>query len=150
MAAVKPDKDVAFWRFSRGSIRHWAYERELLRNRTGGTPLFHFAAGAGLAIGCAFSGASNRRFRGNDNTNGGKTEPLMAGRIPQAFLDDLLDRVDIVEVVDRRVKLKKSGKNYSARCPFHEEKKRPLSVSARTNSSTTALAAAPGVTPSAS
>lgn len=46
----------------------------------------------------------------------------MAGRIPQKFLDDLLDRVDIVEVVDRRVKLKKAGKNYSARCPFHEEK----------------------------
>ncbi len=46
----------------------------------------------------------------------------MAGRITQKFLDDLLDRVDIVEVVDRRVKLKKAGKNYSARCPFHEEK----------------------------
>ena len=46
----------------------------------------------------------------------------MSGRIPQAFLDDLLDRVDIVEVIDRRVKLKKSGKNYTARCPFHEEK----------------------------
>ena len=46
----------------------------------------------------------------------------MAGRIPQQFLDDLLDRIDIVEVVDRRVKLKKTGKNYSARCPFHEEK----------------------------
>ena len=46
----------------------------------------------------------------------------MRGRIPQAFLDDLLDRVDIVEVVDRRVKLKKTGKNYSACCPFHDEK----------------------------
>jgi DNA primase len=46
----------------------------------------------------------------------------MAGRIPQQFLDDLLDRIDIVEVIDRRVKLKKTGKNYSARCPFHEEK----------------------------
>ncbi|AQA17052.1 DNA primase [Halioglobus japonicus] len=46
----------------------------------------------------------------------------MAGRIPQAFLDDLLDRVDIVDVVDRRVKLRKTGKNYSACCPFHEEK----------------------------
>ena len=45
----------------------------------------------------------------------------MAGRIPQAFLDTLLDRVDIVEVVDRRVKLKKTGKNYSARCPFHDD-----------------------------
>ncbi len=52
----------------------------------------------------------------------------MAGRIPQAFLDDLLDRTDIVEVIDRRVKLKKSGKNYSARCPFHEERSPSFSV----------------------
>ena len=46
----------------------------------------------------------------------------MAGRIPQSFLDDLLERVDLVDIVDRRVKLKKTGKNYSARCPFHDEK----------------------------
>ncbi len=52
----------------------------------------------------------------------------MAGRIPQAFLDALLDRVDIVEVIDRRVKLRKSGKNYTARCPFHEEKTPSFSV----------------------
>ncbi|MEZ5503614.1 MAG: DNA primase [Halioglobus sp.] len=52
----------------------------------------------------------------------------MPGRIPQAFLDDLLDRVDIVEVIDRRVKLKKSGKNYTARCPFHEERSPSFSV----------------------
>jgi DNA primase len=52
----------------------------------------------------------------------------MAGRIPQAFLDDLLDRVDIVEVIDRRVKLKKTGKNYSARCPFHAERSPSFSV----------------------
>jgi DNA primase len=52
----------------------------------------------------------------------------MAGRIPQTFLDDLLDRLDIVEVVDRRVKLKKTGKNYSARCPFHDEKTPSFSV----------------------
>ncbi|WP_116368303.1 DNA primase [Parahaliea mediterranea] len=52
----------------------------------------------------------------------------MAGRIPQSFLDELLDRLDIVEVVDRRVKLKKSGKNYTARCPFHEEKTPSFSV----------------------
>ena len=52
----------------------------------------------------------------------------MRGRIPQAFLDDLLDRIDIVDVVDRRVKLKKTGKNYSARCPFHEEKTPSFSV----------------------
>ena len=52
----------------------------------------------------------------------------MAGRIPQAFIDDLLDRADIVDVIDRRVKLKKTGKNYSARCPFHEEKTPSFSV----------------------
>jgi len=46
----------------------------------------------------------------------------MPGRIPQSFIDDLLARTDIVETIDRRVKLKRTGKNYSARCPFHEEK----------------------------
>ncbi|MEM1113702.1 MAG: DNA primase [Pseudomonadota bacterium] len=46
----------------------------------------------------------------------------MPGRITQKFIDDLLDRVDIVETIDRRVKLKKAGKNYSACCPFHDEK----------------------------
>lgn len=40
----------------------------------------------------------------------------------------MLDRVDIVEVIDRRVKLKKTGKNYSARCPFHEERSPSFSV----------------------
>lgn len=52
----------------------------------------------------------------------------MAGRIPQPFIDDLLDRLDIVDVIDRRVKLKKTGKNYSARCPFHDEKTPSFSV----------------------
>ncbi|MBT4520885.1 MAG: DNA primase [Halieaceae bacterium] len=52
----------------------------------------------------------------------------MAGRIPQTFIDDLIDRVDIVEIIDRRVKLKKTGKNYSARCPFHDEKTPSFSV----------------------
>lgn len=42
--------------------------------------------------------------------------------IPQSFIDSLLDRLDIVEVVDARVKLKKAGKNYTACCPFHQEK----------------------------
>jgi DNA primase len=53
----------------------------------------------------------------------------MAGLIPQSFIDNLLDRVDIVEVVDHRVKLKKTGKNYSACCPFHEEKTPSFTVS---------------------
>ena len=52
----------------------------------------------------------------------------MAGLIPQSFIDDLLDRVDIIEVIDRRVKLKKTGKNYSACCPFHQEKTPSFSV----------------------
>ena len=49
-------------------------------------------------------------------------------RLPQAFIDDLLDRLDIVEVIDRRVKLKKAGKNYSACCPFHDERTPSFSV----------------------
>lgn len=52
----------------------------------------------------------------------------MAARIPQTFIDELLDRVDIVDVIDRRVKLKKVGKNYSARCPFHDERTPSFSV----------------------
>lgn len=53
----------------------------------------------------------------------------MAGLIPQSFIDDLLDRADIVEVIDRRVRLKKSGRNYMACCPFHDEKSPSFSVS---------------------
>lgn len=53
----------------------------------------------------------------------------MAGTIPQAFIDDLLERVDIVDVIDSRVKLKKAGKNYSACCPFHDEKTPSFTVS---------------------
>ena len=49
-------------------------------------------------------------------------------RLPQAFIDQVLDRTDIVDVVDRRVKLKKAGKNYSACCPFHQEKTPSFSV----------------------
>jgi len=53
----------------------------------------------------------------------------MAGSIPQTFIDDLLERIDIVDVIDSRVKLKKTGKNYSACCPFHDEKTPSFSVS---------------------
>ncbi len=52
----------------------------------------------------------------------------MKGRIPQHFIDELLARVDLIEVIDRRVPLKKSGRNYTARCPFHEEKTPSFSV----------------------
>jgi len=54
----------------------------------------------------------------------------MAGRIPEQFIDDLLVRADIVDVIDRRVPLKKMGKDYKACCPFHEEKTASFTVSA--------------------
>ncbi len=53
----------------------------------------------------------------------------MAGHIPRSFIDDLLARLDIVDVIDARVKLKKKGKNYTACCPFHNEKTPSFSVS---------------------
>lgn len=53
----------------------------------------------------------------------------MAGRIPRTFINDLLDRTDIVDLIDARVKLKKQGKNYGACCPFHNEKTPSFSVS---------------------
>lgn len=52
----------------------------------------------------------------------------MAGLIAQGFIDDLLNRTDIVEVVSSRVQLKKAGKNYTACCPFHQEKTPSFSV----------------------
>ncbi|MDX1592992.1 MAG: DNA primase [Gammaproteobacteria bacterium] len=53
----------------------------------------------------------------------------MAGLIPQHFIDELLARVDIVSVVDQRVTLRKAGKEYQARCPFHDEKTPSFTVS---------------------
>ncbi|MGP8307093.1 DNA primase [Vibrio sp. YIC-376] len=53
----------------------------------------------------------------------------MAGHIPRNFIDDLLARLDIVDIIDARVKLKKKGKNYGACCPFHNEKTPSFSVS---------------------
>jgi len=43
----------------------------------------------------------------------------MAGRIPKNFIDDLIARTDIIDIIDSRLKLKKQGKNYRACCPFH-------------------------------
>jgi DNA primase len=53
----------------------------------------------------------------------------MAGRIPQSFINDLIDRVDIVDVIDARITLKKAGKDYQALCPFHNEKTPSFTVS---------------------
>lgn len=50
-------------------------------------------------------------------------------RIPDAFIDDLLARSDIVEVIGTRVPLKRQGKEYSARCPFHDERSPSFTVS---------------------
>ena len=46
----------------------------------------------------------------------------MAGRIPQSFIDDLVAETDIVEVVEHYVPLKRAGKEFTACCPFHDEK----------------------------
>jgi len=53
----------------------------------------------------------------------------MAGQIPRHFIDDLLSRIDIVDIIDQRVSLKKSGSGYMACCPFHNEKTPSFSVS---------------------
>ncbi|KRA16433.1 DNA primase [Lysobacter sp. Root604] len=50
-------------------------------------------------------------------------------RIPDAFIDDLLARSDIVELIGARIPLKRQGKEYSARCPFHDERSPSFTVS---------------------
>ena len=53
----------------------------------------------------------------------------MSGKIPQSFIDELLVRTDVVDVIDSRISLKKKGKDYMACCPFHGEKTPSFSVS---------------------
>jgi len=53
----------------------------------------------------------------------------MAGKIPEKFIDELLARIDIADVIDARVPLKKAGKDYKACCPFHDEKTPSFTVS---------------------
>jgi DNA primase len=55
--------------------------------------------------------------------------PVLEPVISESFKQELLARVDIVDVIDARVPLKKAGANYSARCPFHTEKTPSFSVS---------------------
>ena len=49
--------------------------------------------------------------------------------IPESFIQELLSRIDIVEVINKVVPLKRTGKNYMACCPFHREKTPSFSVS---------------------
>lgn len=51
------------------------------------------------------------------------------GRLSDAFIDDLLSRTDIVEIVGNRIPLKKQGRDYAARCPFHDERSASFTVS---------------------
>jgi DNA primase len=53
----------------------------------------------------------------------------MPGRIPDQFIDDLLARIDIVDVIEQRVPLKKAGRDWTARCPFHDERSPSFTVS---------------------
>ncbi|TAL75889.1 MAG: DNA primase [Rhodanobacter sp.] len=53
----------------------------------------------------------------------------MRGLIPDSFIDDLLARVDIVDVIERRVPLKKAGREWTACCPFHDERTPSFTVS---------------------
>jgi DNA primase len=54
---------------------------------------------------------------------------FMAGLIPRQFIDEILERTDIVELINARVPLKKAGKNHQACCPFHTEKSPSFTVS---------------------
>jgi DNA primase len=53
----------------------------------------------------------------------------MAGRIPDTFIDELLSRIDIVDVIQERIPLKKAGRDWGARCPFHDERSPSFTVS---------------------
>lgn len=50
-------------------------------------------------------------------------------RVPESFIKEVLSRIDIVDLIDERVKLKKAGNNYVACCPFHDEKTPSFNVS---------------------
>ena len=52
----------------------------------------------------------------------------VAGKIPNQFIQELLSRTDIVDLIDSKLPLKRSGSNFVARCPFHNEKTPSFSV----------------------
>src|SRR5665213_4378230 len=53
----------------------------------------------------------------------------MRGLIPDSFIDELLARVDIVDVIERRLPLKRAGREWTACCPFHDERSPSFTVS---------------------
>jgi len=55
----------------------------------------------------------------------------MSGLIPDSFIEELLARSDVVELIDRRVPLKRVGSEFHACCPFHDEKTPSFTVSPR-------------------
>jgi len=50
-------------------------------------------------------------------------------QIPQSVIDEVNQRADLVEVIGKHLKLKRSGQNYFACCPFHNEKSPSFSIS---------------------
>jgi DNA primase len=61
--------------------------------------------------------------------------------IPESFIQELINRVDIIDVIDKSVPLKKAGANYSACCPFHNEKSPSFLLSVQVSSFIIALVA---------
>ena len=53
----------------------------------------------------------------------------MSDLIPQDFIDDLVQRIDIIEVISNRIEIKKAGREYKGLCPFHTEKTPSFTVS---------------------
>ena len=53
----------------------------------------------------------------------------MSGLIPQHFINDLIARIDIIEVIGKRIEIKKAGKEFKAICPFHDDSNASLTIS---------------------
>ena len=53
----------------------------------------------------------------------------MSGLIPQHFINDLIARIDIIEVIGKRIEIKKAGKEFKAICPFHDDSNPSLTIS---------------------